>query len=228
MTTAIKTPSKTTVKGEKGMGMEGPVATWYAKNTLKNIEDFKKDARKIAAEVADDSVILEVAPGPGYLAIELAKLGRYKITGLDISTTFVEIAQANAKAAGVQIDFRHGNAAQMPFADAGFDFIVCRAAFKNFAEPVLAMDEMYRVLRPGGKVSIIDLRGNVSWEAIKKHVNDMNLNWYNTLLTKWAFKYMLIGRAYTTGQFQALAAQSKFQRCETIEDEIGVDVRLQR
>src|SRR5690349_18739181 len=137
MTATLKTTSKTPVKGEKGMGMEGPVATWYAKNTLKNIEDFKKDARKIAAVVAEGSAILEVAPGPGYLAIELAKLGRYKITGLDISTSFVEIAQANAKAAGVPVDFRQGNAAQMPFADASFDFIVCRAAFKNFAEPVL-------------------------------------------------------------------------------------------
>jgi ubiquinone/menaquinone biosynthesis C-methylase UbiE len=56
--------------------------------------------------------ILEVAPGPGYLAIELAKNEKYQIVGLDISKSFVEIAQTKAKA-GVAVDFRHGNASNM-------------------------------------------------------------------------------------------------------------------
>src|SRR5579864_9095031 len=59
--------------------------------------------------------VLEVAPGPGFFAIELAKLGKYTITGLDISRTFVEIATKNARQAGVTVDFQQGNAAAMPF-----------------------------------------------------------------------------------------------------------------
>jgi 2-polyprenyl-3-methyl-5-hydroxy-6-metoxy-1,4-benzoquinol methylase len=40
--------------------------------------------------------VLEVAPGPGYLSIEIAKLGNYNVTGLNLTKTFVEIAQSNA------------------------------------------------------------------------------------------------------------------------------------
>lgn len=215
-------------KGYKGIGMDGFIATWYANNTRKNIEDFRRDARKLAAEVAEGAAVLEVAPGPGYLAIELAKLGRYTITGLDISATFVDIARANTKQAGVNVDFRQGDAAHMPFGEATFDFIVCRAAFKNFAQPVQALDEMYRVLKPGGKASIIDLRGDVSAEAVNRHVDNMGIGGINKLLTKWAFQFMLIKRAYTKAQFQQMASQSQFKSCTIVEDEIGLEVRLEK
>src|ERR1700747_3794031 len=87
------------------------------------------------------------APGPGYLAIELAKRGQYAMTGLDISKTFVEIASANARRASVEVDIQQGNASAMPFADNTFDLILCRAAFKNFSQPLEAMNEMHRVLK---------------------------------------------------------------------------------
>jgi SAM-dependent methyltransferase len=57
------------------------------------------------------------------------------VTTLDISQSFVKIAQENAKRAGVAVDVRQGNAAAMPFADASFDYVVCMAAFKNFVPP---------------------------------------------------------------------------------------------
>ena len=91
------------------------------------------------------SDVLEVAPGPGYFAVALAKLGSYHIVGLDISETFVKIATDNARAAGVDVEFRHGNASSMPFESGSFDFVYCRAAFKNFSEPIRAIEEMYRV-----------------------------------------------------------------------------------
>jgi ubiquinone/menaquinone biosynthesis C-methylase UbiE len=217
-----------TAKGYKGMGMEGPIARWYANLTQKNIEDFKKDARKISQYALQGSAILEVAPGPGYLSIELAKLGSYQITGLDISTTFVEIAQAKAHEAGVVVDFRQGDAAHMPFGDAVFDFIVCRAAFKNFSEPVLALDEMYRVLRPGGRASILDLRGDVPAEDVNKHVDNMGLSKINTLITKFVFKSTLIKRAYTEAQFRDMASRSKFKTARIEKDDIGLEVVLKK
>src|SRR5215470_762312 len=97
--------------------------------------EFEALARRIAAEIPTNARVLEVAPGPGYFAIELAKLGPRQITGVDISPTFVEIAQRNAQEAGVSVDFRLGNASGMPFKSGSFDFILCRAAFKNFSEP---------------------------------------------------------------------------------------------
>ncbi len=168
--------SKSIKKGYKGMAMEGFIAKWYAKIT-KNSEDHKLVAKRVTEYILEGSCILEVAPGPGYLAIELAKLG-YKVTGLDISKTFVEIAQAKAKEAGVEVEFRQGDAAHMPFNDETFDFIVCRAAFKNFTEPIGALNEMYRVLKFNGKASINDLRRDASQEGIEEEVKKMNLSTY--------------------------------------------------
>jgi ubiquinone/menaquinone biosynthesis C-methylase UbiE len=216
-------------KGYKGIGMEGPIASWYAKITQKNINDYKKDAKRVAASIPEGAAILELAPGPGYLSIEFAKLGNYKITGLDISKKFVEIARAKAKEAGVEIDFRHGNASRMPFDDEKFDFIICRAAFKNFAQPIAALDEMHRVLKAGGKAVIIDLRGDVASETMDKHVEEeLGLSGINSLLTKWAFKSMLIKRAYTKDEFTGLVSKSRFKKCKIQEDTIGLEVWLEK
>src|SRR5262245_30839319 len=127
-------------KGYKGLGMEGPIARWYAKTTRRGIEEAKKLAGVLAGRVVEGGGVLEVAPGPGYLAIELAKLGTCRVTGLDISRSFVRMATENAARAGVPVTFLHGDAAAMPFDPDSFDLIVCRAAFKNFTEPVGALD----------------------------------------------------------------------------------------
>ncbi len=88
-------------KGYKGIGMEGAIAKWYASLTRKSMTDFQKLALRVAGELSPGGGVLEVAPGPGYFAVELAKLGSFSLTGLDISQTFVEIARANAAAAKV-------------------------------------------------------------------------------------------------------------------------------
>src|SRR5579862_1308490 len=102
-------------KGYKGLGMEGSIARWYAWMTGRKIDDFRATARWLAEQLSPGGSMLEVAPGPGYLAIELARLGPYRVVGLDISKSFVRIAADNAARAGVAVTFRHGNASAMPF-----------------------------------------------------------------------------------------------------------------
>ena len=219
----------TVSKGYKGLGMNGFIANWYAKNTQKNIEAYRQYAQLVAGKVSEGETILEVAPGPGYLSIELAKMGSYHITGLDISPTFVEIAQAKAKEAGVDVDFRQGNASHMLLAGDLFDFIVCSAAFKNFSEPVQAMDEMFRVLKPGGTALIIDLRPDASIDEIEMHIRkDMALTGVNFLLTKWTFQSMLLKRAYPEDTIRQFASQSKFKSCTIDEDGIGMYIYLEK
>lgn len=65
-------------KGYKGMGMEGRVAAWYARNTARDAADFAALAERVTAGLPAGSRILEVAPGPGYLAIEIARRGTYR------------------------------------------------------------------------------------------------------------------------------------------------------
>ena len=213
-------------KGYRGVGMEGRVAAWYAKNTLRDIAEFQALADRLTKDLPAGARILEVAPGPGYLSIELAKHGQYRITGLDISKTFVEIATENARRASLKIDFRQGNASAMPFRKDTFDFIVCRAAFKNFSQPVAAMNEMYRVLRPGGRALIIDLRKDASMNDIDTYIEDARLGWTNSLIYKLTFRYMLIPRAYSKQQFGDMAARSQFGTAEIEASGIGLEVTL--
>jgi ubiquinone/menaquinone biosynthesis C-methylase UbiE len=215
-------------KAYKGVAMEGFIARWYSKTGQKRIEEYKYYAKLVCENAPANSDVLEVAPGPGYLSIELAKLGKYKITGLDISQTFVEIALGNARKAGAQVEFRHGDAAQMPFSDDTFDFVICTAAFKNFPDPVRVLDEMFRVLRPGGKALIIDLRRDAPVSEINEYVNQLNLSWINSFMTKVTFKYMLLKSAYSEMQIHDFAAKSSFRRCEIVDDGIGFDIWMEK
>ncbi|MGB8232956.1 MAG: class I SAM-dependent methyltransferase [Methanobacterium sp.] len=215
-------------KSYKGMAMEGSIARWYAKNTKGNIEQYKNWAKIIAENVEERSNVLEIAPGPGYLSIELAKLGDYNVTGLDISKTFVEIARNNADQAGVNVKFIHGDASNIPFDNERFDFIVCTAAFKNFTKPITALNEMYRVLKPNGKALIVDLRRDASRDAINDHVEGMGLNWINTLFTKLSFKFMLLRNAYTINEIKELVSHTSFSKCEVPQDPMGFELWLQK
>jgi ubiquinone/menaquinone biosynthesis C-methylase UbiE len=213
-------------KPHNDRGMEGAVAKWYANNTGKSLDEFAKLARRIANELQQGSSVLEVAPGPGYFCIELAKLGRYSITGLDISHTFVGIASKKAAESGVQVDFRQGNASNLPFANDTFDFLLCRAAIKNFGQPVRALEEMCRVLKPGGRGLIIDLRKDASTASIDHSVDSMGLNTVNKLVTKLVFRHFLLKTAYTRGQFERMLAQSNFQSIDIQEVDIGFEILM--
>ncbi len=204
--------SNKSVKPYKGMAMEGVIAKWYAKNTGRAPEQ-KVIFNKVKGILPLNANILEVAPGPGFLSIEFAKVGNYTVSALEISKTFIEIAQANAKEAGVNIDFRHGNASEMPFAENIFDFIICVAAFKNFTEPVEAIREMYRVLKPGGKACIMDLRRDISFEDVDKHIkNELHISGFNAFITKIVFKTTLLKNAYTKSEIEKMVSQTSFTK----------------
>jgi len=212
--------------------MEGFIARWYDKNQRKTPEQYKSWAKMVAENIAEGSKVLEVAPGPGFLAIELAKRGRYTITGLDISKTFVEIAQKNAVESGVgdAIGFRQGDAAHMPFNDEMFDFIISTAAFKNFADPVGALREMYRVLKENGKAVIIDMRRDASDKAINDFVKSVGLGRMDSFMMKWTFKYGLKRTAYTKNQFKDFISKAKFKKyyIRDSEDMMGFEIWLEK
>jgi ubiquinone/menaquinone biosynthesis C-methylase UbiE len=202
-----------------GLAMEGSIARRYARETGGDLARFRAIVDEIAGRVAPGSAILEVAPGPGYLAVELARSST--VTGLDISRTFVEIAAANAAAAGVEADFRVGDAAAMPLPSDSFDLVVCCAAFKNFREPVEALCEMHRVLKPGGLALIHDMRRDASNSAIEEEVRSLKLSRTGRLMTRWIFKYSLRPRAYALDAFRTLVAATPFGTCTIDEAPLG-------
>lgn len=210
-----------------GMGMEGPIANWYAKTTGKDMAEFEREARELAGALPSGARVLEVAPGPGFLSVALAKLG-CEVTGVDISESFVRMATEYAQKEGVRANFMHGSASDLPLAADTFDLVVCRAAFKNFSEPLRAINETHRVLKPGAEALIIDLCKDSSWKEIVAYVDGLKLSRTSAFMTKFTFKHMLLKRAYTEESMRALAARSEFGSCEIKRNAVGMEVRFRR
>jgi ubiquinone/menaquinone biosynthesis C-methylase UbiE len=215
-------------KGYRGMVMEGGIARRYAvqRRSGNQPEQVRRQAAQLTAGLPAGSSVLEVAPGPGYLSVEIARLG-FTVTALDISRTFVEITGDNAREAGVEVTVRLGDVARMPFEAASFDRVVCQAAFKNFSRPVAALDEIHRVLRPGGQAIIQDMTANATRAAIAGEVRGMALGLVGSFMTR-AILARLRRRAYSPEAFERLAARSAFGTCRIAAGGIGLEVRLQK
>jgi ubiquinone/menaquinone biosynthesis C-methylase UbiE len=210
-------------KAHKGIAMEGPIATWYANNTGKSLE-FREDAARIARRLRAGAVVLEIAPGPGFLAIELAKLG-YRVRAVDVSRSFVRIATENAARANVAVEFRHGNASDLPYEGSAFDFVVCRAALKNFADPTGALREMHRVLKPGGTALIIDMRRDATDADIADETAKLNVGPWSRVVTRVTLR-SLRRRAYSRADIERMLAEVPFSRVLVEERGIGFEASL--
>ena len=184
---------------------------------------MQRYANEVASHVSKDAKILEVAPGPGYLSIELAKKG-FNVTGVEISPDFVKIEKNNAKEANVSVDFKEGNASNLPCEDSFFDFIVCSAAFKNFKEPVKALHEMHRVLKQDGTSLIIDMNYESTAEDIDNEVSKMN--GFDKYFVKFAFKTFLKQGAYTKEGFETLINETPFKNYIIKKEGISLYVYL--
>jgi SAM-dependent methyltransferase len=111
-----------------------------------------------AAEVAAGMSMLDVGCGPGYVSAAAAERGA-KPTGLDFSGEMIGIAQRAFPA----IDFREGDAQNLPFSDGTFDRVVANFALLHLAEPDRACAEARRVLKPGGKF------GFTTWARLEEN-----------------------------------------------------------
>ena len=104
---------------------------------------------------------LEIAVGTGL------NLPRYpsgvRLTGIDISPEMLAIAQKRAERLGRSVDLREGDAHHLNFPAASFDTVVCTYSMCNIPDPRLAVEEMERVLRPNGKLVLVDhIRSDVA------------------------------------------------------------------
>ncbi|MHB1414999.1 MAG: class I SAM-dependent methyltransferase [Chloroflexota bacterium] len=108
---------------------------------------------------------LDVGSGPGHLAIKLAQRAPgLEVIGLDLSTDMVALATANAREAGVagRVSFGTSAAENIPFPDGFFDLVTSTLSLHHWSDPVRALDEVARVLAPGGRLVVFDLRRDVS------------------------------------------------------------------
>jgi ubiquinone/menaquinone biosynthesis C-methylase UbiE len=98
--------------------------------------------------------VLEVAVGTGR-NFSFYPQG-VRLSGIDLSPAMLQIARKRAKEVGADADLREGDAQQLPFPDASFDTVVCTLSLCNIPDDRRAIAEMKRVLRPGGKLLLLD------------------------------------------------------------------------
>jgi SAM-dependent methyltransferase len=104
------------------------------------------------ARMASGQTVLDVACGTGVVAVAAGRLGA-KVHGLDISPALLERARQNATIAGVEIDFVEGDAEALSYPDASFDIVVSQFGHIFAPRPEVALREMLRVLKPGGRIA---------------------------------------------------------------------------
>jgi ubiquinone/menaquinone biosynthesis C-methylase UbiE len=110
--------------------------------------------RKVLSEVFDGKMrILDVGTGTGFLALILAELG-HEVVGLDLSEGMLRVARKKAKQRGLKIQFKLGDAENLPFKDESFDAVICRHLIWTLPNPKRALEEWARVARR--KVIVID------------------------------------------------------------------------
>ncbi len=130
-------------------------------------EDFGHSIGSPAERVAWDRILDLVAPfgrpsdaldagcGTGFLSLELAARG-HRVSGIDFAPAMLAAARRKAAAQRLSIHFEEGDAEQLPFPPGSFDLVISRHVLWTLPHPEAAIDEWIRVLRPGGRLAIVD------------------------------------------------------------------------
>ena len=162
---------------------------------------------------------LEVGPGPGYLGLEwLKKTTGTQLKGLEISPAMIQIAERNAQTYGFadRVQYVKGDAQAMPFDDNFLDGVFTNGSLHEWSQPQKILKGIYRVLKPGGRYFISDLR------------RDMNM------LVEWFMKLVAqpkeikpglitsINAAYTPEEITALLRETALRGAAVAPSPMGL------
>ncbi len=162
---------------------------------------------------------LEIGPGPGYLGLEWLKHTQgTTLIGLDISADMIATAEHNAEEYGLsgRVEYLHSSGDNVPFADEKFDAVFTNGSLHEWSDPQNTFNEIWRVLKKGGRVFISDLRRNMFF-LIKWFL------WINTkpkeirpgLITS-------INAAYTPDELKEVIQGTKLANCTVSGNPIGL------
>ncbi len=205
-------------------GIDGFFA--YKYDEMASLPAFRPDHRETAenlADLIDAGLVLEIGPGPGYTAIELAKLVEdVQIVCLDASKTMIEIASGHVEEEGLgeRITFQEGVAHRLPFPDEHFDLVVSSGSLHEWREAGKAFQEMHRVLKSGGRVRVTDLRRDADREALDELARAIP-----SALMRWGLRHS-VAEAYTRQKLVDLLGQTPWPEYEIAESPLELCVSL--
>lgn len=142
-------------------GIPWPGTVLY--NLASSTSLFQRQYEMAAADIlsyCSEGGLLDIGTGPGWLLVKIHEQSpRMRLVGIDVSRAMVDKARKNMVVAGLSdaIEIREGNADRLPFADGSFDIVVSTGSIHHWKEPIAALNEVYRVLRPGAYALMYDV-----------------------------------------------------------------------
>jgi ubiquinone/menaquinone biosynthesis C-methylase UbiE len=110
-------------------------------------------------------LVVEIGPGPGYLGLEWLKAtSGTRLVGVEISPAMIELAKKNCADYGLgsRASYLEGNAASVPLEDNSADHVFSNGSLHEWEDPAAALNEIHRVLKPGGILFISDLKRDLN------------------------------------------------------------------
>ena len=161
---------------------------------------------------------LDIATGGGHTALALAGLGA-EVTATDLTPEMLAVAREFITGQGVSMDFVEAAAEALPFSDRSFDLVSCRIAPHHFADPVRFLQEVWRVLKPGGQFLLIDnispedeslarVVNHIEKERDQSHVQAYTASWLIDKSSEQGFDLQYFERWRRNKKFRRWASRS--------------------
>lgn len=173
------------VKGVHPLDLEdkglGSYPQWEYDLAVKTMKYFPKEY--VSKEFLSDKTVLDDCCGSGGKALLLSELGAAKVVGIDIGAKFIDEANAFASSKGNnKVEFKVGDAHNLPFEDKSFDLVYSFDAFEHVSMPDKMLSEAKRVLKPGGKL----IMSFTTWGKAKGHhlTDAINVPWAHLLVSE--------------------------------------------
>jgi ubiquinone/menaquinone biosynthesis C-methylase UbiE len=183
-------------------------------------QEYRRLAREaVALGVSPGGTVLDVGTGPGFVAIEVARLLEgtgCRVVGMDLSRVMLTIAAENAAREGLNgaLTWREGDAKAMPFDDDEFDLVVCNDSLHHWEDPLPVFDEIARVLKEGGTCIVHDSKRLEKWAArlFSRLIGwmipaDFRVHYWNSIRS-----------SYTPEELQTVLERSRLQGWHVVEE----------
>ena len=201
-------------------GITGEFNTQMYDIMMRNMRDKGWiETNLILKQGISSGLALEIGPGPGYLGLEwLKETTGTRLKGLEISDDMIALAKKNAIEYGLsdRVEYCQGDAQKMPFEDEHFDAVFTNGSLHEWAHPEMIFNEIARVLKPGGKYLISDLRRDMIapirwflWLTVKP--KEMRPG----LITS-------INASYTVTEIKAILDRTKLEGWEVSKNVLGI------
>jgi len=179
----------------------------------------------ILKEGISSGLALEIGPGPGYLGLEwLKRTNGTQLKCMEISNDMIVLARKNATEYGLshRVEYFQGDARMMPFEDGHFNAVFTNGSLHEWADPDTIFNEICRVVKPGGKYLISDLRRDMNpviklflWLTVKPK------GMRPGLITS-------LNASYTMAEIRALLARTKLQGWQVQQNPLGIVISGQK